>query len=260
MHPPQGRPSWDGNGDLELIYLGWGRRDFALDPLSMHCDHATNYYILMRGKVAIHLPAGEHTVRGPVAILFHPECAFGLSQTGRTPADILVWVWRNEPLLPDLRPEPRSFRVLDLQADKIDSLSDLHARSRSEVARADCYLPRTLAALRELVEVEILRAGRELAPAEDFRWKLAKAWMQKNLAIHAPVPALCDYLRMSPNTLHRFFKKQTGLAPGTYFRLLKLNEARRLIEDEQWQVKAVAYHLGYRHPNDLSRALRDAVK
>jgi AraC-like DNA-binding protein len=136
----------------------------------------------------------------------------------------------------------------------------LHARSRTEVARADHYLPRTLAALRELVEVEILRASREFAATEDFRWKLANAWMMKNLAVHATVPALCDYLRMSPNTLHRFFKKRTGLSPGTYFRLLKLTEARRLIYDEQWQVKAAAYHLGYRHPNDLSRALSDSAK
>ena len=38
---------------------------------------------------------------------------------------------------------------------------------------------------------------------------------------------------------------------------MKKQEALRLIEREGWQVKAVAFHLGYKHPNDLSRALRD---
>jgi AraC-like DNA-binding protein len=45
------------------------------------------------------------------------------------------------------------------------------------------------------------------------------------------------------------------MPPGAYFRQLKANEARRLIEEEGWRVKAAAYHLGYRHANELSRAL-----
>jgi AraC-like DNA-binding protein len=79
--------------------------------------------------------------------------------------------------------------------------------------------------------------------------------MSNNLPIHAPVPALCDYLRMSPSTLHRFFLEQTGTSPGRFFRKMKTEEARRLIRDEGWQVKAAAWHLGYQHANDLSRAL-----
>jgi AraC-like DNA-binding protein len=63
------------------------------------------------------------------------------------------------------------------------------------------------------------------------------------------------FTRVSPSTLHRFFRAQTGMAPGAYFRKIKAEEARRLIHEEGWQVKAAAYHLGYRHPNDLSRAL-----
>ena len=81
--------------------------------------------------------------------------------------------------------------------------------------------------------------------------------MMNNLSIHTPVPALCDYLGMSPSALHRFFRSQAGLSPGAYFRKLKWKEARRLVEKEGWQVKAAAYHLGYRHPNDLSRALKE---
>lgn len=61
---------------------------------------------------------------------------------------------------------------------------------------------------------------------------------------------------MSASTLRRLLLERTGLAPGTHFRALKLREAKRLIQEERWPVKAAAYHLGYSHPNDLSRALR----
>ena len=199
--------------------------------------------------------ASTQVVRGPVVLLFDPACAFGISQSKQATVEILVWIWQGEPVLPELRPEPGGFLALNLRARSVKALTELHVQCRNEVALADGQLPRTLAALRDLLEVEILR-GNQSAPAEDeMRWKLAQAWMAGNLAIHAPVPALCDYLRMSPSTLHRFFRAQTGLSPGAYFRKVKTEEARRLIREEGWQVKAAAYHLGYRHPNDLSRAL-----
>jgi AraC-like DNA-binding protein len=253
--PPPGRPSWGGGDELPLLYLGWGQRDFAKDPLAIHYDLGTTYYVLLRGEISVNTENSTRIVRGPVVLLIDPDCAFGISQPKRETVEILVWLWQGQPGLSDLRPESGSFLALPLRAGSVNALTDLHARCRNEVALADAQLPRSLTALRELLEIEILR-GNQSAPAEDeMRWKLAQAWMAGNLAIHAPVPALCDYLRMSPSTLHRFFRAQTSLSPGAYFRRIKTEEARRLIREEGWQVKAVAYHLGYRHPNDLSRAL-----
>lgn len=255
LSPPPGRPSWGGRGDLPLIYLGWGLRDFAQSPLALHCDRATDYYILLRGEFIVTTANNRQLVRGPTALFFDPDCAFGLSQRTREKVDVLVWVWQGRPSAAALRPARGSFLAVGLRRGPLDSLVDLHVRCRNEVSRADSYLTQTLVALRELVEVEILRAGRTAFPTNDFRWELAVSWMTNNLSIHAPVPALCDYLRMSPSTLHRFFREHAGFSPGAFFRELKAKEARRLIHEEGWQVKAVAYHLGYRHPNDLSRAL-----
>jgi len=256
--PAPGRPSWGGGEGLPLLYLGWGQRDFAKEPLAIHHDLGTNYYIILRGEVILRTEFSEQIVRGPVVLLFDAGCAFGITQARHSPVEILVWIWQGAPVLAELQPAPGGFRALSLRAKAVEALTDFHARCRDEVALADAQLPRALAALRELLEIEILR-GNQPAPAEDeMRWKLAQAWMIGNLAIHAPVPALCDYLRMSPSTLHRFFRALTGLSPGAYFRRVKIDEAWRLIREEGWQVKAVAYHLGYRHPNDLSRALATA--
>jgi len=255
MSPPPGRPSWGGGDDLPLIYLGWGHRDFARDPLAIHYDRGTNYYILLQGEIQLTTEQATQTVRGPVALVLDPECAFGISQANRTNVEILVWVWQGRPLVPELQPRTGGFTMIPLRKTSIDSLMDLHVRCRDEIALADECLVRTLAALRDLVETEILRAGHPTPATHDIRWKLARAWMSNNLSIHSPVPALCDYLRMSASTLHRFFRAQTGLSPGACFRQLKMDEARRLIREEKWQHKQAAYHLGYRHPNDLSRAL-----
>ena len=257
--PRPGRPSWGGGEGLPLLYLGWGQRDFAAEPLAMHYDLGTNYYVILEGEVIVETEQSRQLVRGPVAILFDSSCAFGITQSERASVEILVWIWQGETVMTELRPETGGFLTFHLMAKSVESLRDLHSRCSNEVALADSHLPRTLTSLRELLEVEILRGDRPAHAEDEMRWKLASAWMAGNLSIHTPVPALCDYLRMSSSTLHRFFRAQTGLAPGAYFRQAKMEEARRQIREEGWQVKAVAYHLGYRHANDLSRAMAGAA-
>jgi len=257
VHPPPGRPSWGGKGNLPLIYLGWGRRDFGKSPLPFHYDRGTNYFILMSGEIVLSLGKETRTVRGSTAILIDSDCPFGITQDQLENVSILVWVWKDRPQLPELHISEGGYLLLEMKTASLEALKDIHTRCRKEIAMSDSVLPSTLNALRQLLEVEILRASRPAAVTGDLRWELAHSWMMNNLSIHTPVPSLCDYLGMSPSALHRFFRSQAELSPGAYFRKLKWQEARRLVHTEGWQVKAAAYHLGYRHPNDLSRALKE---
>jgi AraC-like DNA-binding protein len=256
LRPPPGRPSWGGQGNLPLLYLGWGMRDFVRDPLVVHYDRGADYHILLRGEILITVGTTSQTVRGPAALIFNPQFPFGITQSKRQPTELLVWIWKGYPRLRVLRPARDKFLMLNVGQRPLTSLADLHMRCRDEVSRADAHLPQTLRALRLLVEVEIARASGPSVATSDVRWDLAVSWMKNNFSINTPIPALCDYLGMSASTLHRFFRSHIGHAPGIYFRDLKIREARRLIQEEGWQVKAAAYHLGYSHPNDLSRSMR----
>jgi transcriptional regulator GlxA family with amidase domain len=80
-------------------------------------------------------------------------------------------------------------------------------------------------------------------------------WLREHPEARAPSAGLCDYLQISPATLNRLFQKELGHGPREEALRLRLAEARRLIKEERWSVKAAAYHLGYKHPNDLSRRL-----
>lgn len=183
------------------------------------------------------------------------QCLFGIHHGRAKAVEVLVWVWRDGPQLDALKPPRKGFREFSIRAECVPLIAKLHQRCRDEVAGTDTSTSLALSALRSLVEVELLRASQSPQVRDDFRWELARSWICANLSIHTPIPALCDYLRMSPSTLHRFFMKQAGVAPGTYFRQAKRQEASRLINQEGWQVKAAAFHLGYRHPGDLSRIL-----
>lgn len=197
----------------------------------------------------------EHRIVAPCACIIDKECLFGVGNSRTGSVEILVWIWRDAPAGADLKPAPGGVRLLPLRPDALPRLLELHQHCRDEVARTDASISLTLSALRTLVEVELGRASRAPQGKEESRWERVRSWIGSNLAIHAPIPSLCDYLRMSPSTLNRFFMKQAGMAPGAYFRLAKKQEALRLIQNEGWTVKTTAFHLGYRHATDLSRAL-----
>ena len=255
IKPPQGRPCWLSHGDLPLIYLGWGTRDFANFPLPRHNDPGVNFYIVTKGDIMLTAAGVGHRVVAPGACIIDKGCLFSISSGRSSKVEILVWVWRDSPQGEELKPVPGGLRLLPLRADALPRILELHRHCRDEVARTDAASPLALSALRTLVEIELGRAARAPQAEDELQWERVQAWISSNLAIHAPIPALCDYLRMSPSTLNRFFMKQAGVAPGVYFRKAKKQEALRLIQNEGWTVKTAAFHLGYRHATDLSRAL-----
>lgn len=244
-----------GRDDFPLIYLGWGKRDFERFSVARHYDLGTSFYLVLKGDLTLSTPGGERRIVAPCACIIDRECMFGVGSGRSASVEILVWVWRDAPRLAELKPEAGGVRELPLRAEAVPRLGELHRRCRDEVARTDASVDAALAALRTLVEVELARAGRTPDEPEGRQWELVREWIGSNLAIHAPVPALCDYLRMSPSTLNRFFARHAGMAPGAYFRAAKTEEALRLIRNEGWTVKTTAFHLGYRHATDLSRAL-----
>ena len=130
VHPPPGRPSWGGHGNLPLIYLGWGRRDFAKNPLPVHYDRGTNYFILVSGEIVLSVGNEQKVVQGPSAILIDSDCRFGITQKRRETVSILVWVWKNRPQLPELQLTEGASLTLDLSDSSLDVLKDLHSRCR----------------------------------------------------------------------------------------------------------------------------------
>jgi len=208
IKPPQGRPCWVSHGDLPLIYLGWGTRDFRMVPLPRHNDPGINFYIVIKGDITLTAAGTEHRIMAPCACIFDKECLFSITNGHSKNVEILVWVWRDLRMGEELRPASGDVRLLPLRSDALPRIVELHQHCRDEVSRTDATIPLTLAALRTLVEVELIRASRTPQAEDELQWERVRTWISSNLAIHAPIPALCDYLRMSPSTLNRFFMKK----------------------------------------------------
>ena len=59
---------------------------------------------------------------------------------------------------------------------------------------------------------------------------------------------------MSPRSLSRRLTAETGRAPGSFVRLVKLNEAQRLLAQSQLSVTEVAHAVGFQGEGTFRRA------
>jgi transcriptional regulator GlxA family with amidase domain len=136
-------------------------------------------------------------------------------------------------------------------------VAEIHDRCREEVQHPDTYTPDSLNILRARLDLCLARgpSGRAASAPPSHRLLLALRWLEEHLENHAPSTGLCRYLQVSPATLRRLFVNALGHGPREEALRMRLEAARRFIHEENWSVKATAYHLGYRHPNDLSRLL-----
>jgi transcriptional regulator GlxA family with amidase domain len=146
--------------------------------------------------------------------------------------------------------------MLDRAARK--SFRLLHDLCRLEVLRNEPstgYLEGCRMMFEETIRREVLQSGGNRLPISELCGQ-AHAWMADHLDSSEPVARLCDYLNVSQSTLYRRFMEEVGSSPLARFHDLRMREAKRLLTEQNLSVKEVAFHLGYTHFNDLSRAYR----
>ncbi|MFJ4002093.1 helix-turn-helix domain-containing protein [Streptomyces sp. NPDC090023] len=75
----------------------------------------------------------------------------------------------------------------------------------------------------------------------------------------APEQALAARARLSPRHFARAFTAETGTTPGRYVDRVRLEHARRLLEDTSASVEEVARAGGYGTPEAMRRAFLKAL-
>lgn len=84
----------------------------------------------------------------------------------------------------------------------------------------------------------------------------AVALMRRNIEAPLPIEAIAKRLNLSPRALERHFAKALGQSPTQTYRALRLNAARRLVEQTTLSVAEIATRCGYENPSALTRAFK----
>jgi transcriptional regulator GlxA family with amidase domain len=70
------------------------------------------------------------------------------------------------------------------------------------------------------------------------------------------VAELAHMANMSVSTFHQHFRQVTSMSPLQYQKLIRLQEARRLLSIEITDAASVAFQVGYESPSQFSREYR----
>ena len=91
----------------------------------------------------------------------------------------------------------------------------------------------------------------------DYRVKKVIALMKQYLHRGWPAIRLAQFVNISPSRLHQLFKSETGLPPAKYLHLLRMEQAKELLEASYLSVKEVMARVGVM---DESHFVRDFKK
>ncbi|WP_018609768.1 AraC family transcriptional regulator [Uliginosibacterium gangwonense] len=78
-------------------------------------------------------------------------------------------------------------------------------------------------------------------------------WLKMNYAATLKIDDLAAHVQMSPSSLHHHFRQLTAMSPLQYQKWLRLNEARRLMLNEDLDAASAAFEVGYESPSQFSR-------
>ena len=81
----------------------------------------------------------------------------------------------------------------------------------------------------------------------------AIAWLKENYTKPFAVESLAEVVHMAPSTFHKYFKEITSVSPLQFQKRLRLDEARRLMVAEGYDVTRAALAVGYESSTQFIR-------
>ncbi|MBJ6749113.1 AraC family transcriptional regulator [Geomonas anaerohicana] len=96
---------------------------------------------------------------------------------------------------------------------------------------------------------------RQIASAGSQSQQIARAidWLKGNFANPLRIDELATKVNMSTSTFHHHFRTLTAMSPLQYQKMLRLNEARRLMLTERLDATTAAFNVGYESASQFSR-------
>jgi AraC-like DNA-binding protein len=96
---------------------------------------------------------------------------------------------------------------------------------------------------------------RKIVSVDSHGHRIARAidWLKLNYAAPLRVDDLAARVQMSAATFHQHFRHLTAMSPLQYQKWLRLNEAKRLMLNEQLDAASAAFKVGYESPSQFSR-------
>jgi transcriptional regulator GlxA family with amidase domain len=100
--------------------------------------------------------------------------------------------------------------------------------------------------------------SRQIADREPLRE--LQAWMADHVAADLSIGALASQVAMSPRNFARVFRREVGMTPARYVEVLRVEAARRRLEESEDGLDRVAADSGFGHPESMRRVFQKHLR
>lgn len=106
-----------------------------------------------------------------------------------------------------------------------------------------------------LLKTDVAPRLMQIASVGSQSQRIARAidWMKARYAAPLSIDELAAQVQMSPSSLHHHFRQLTAMSPLQYQKWMRLNEARRMMLNENLDAASAAFQVGYESPSQFSR-------
>jgi two-component system response regulator YesN len=114
--------------------------------------------------------------------------------------------------------------------------------------------------LKKIAEHQIITIFHKISREKEFRMNhlltLAREYIAKRYTEDISLEQVANYLNLNPFYFSKLFKKQTGETFSDYVMKIRINQAKKLMENEELNLKEICYLIGYKDPNYFSRVFK----
>ena len=250
------------NGRAELVEWQWpGMLDFIRAEQDLMVEMSLPPYAADASACLPEIDAERRSFMGTLFVRWPGVTISGRSEGGRIQVVRCVIGQAAAARITALRPEPDQAFLRGLLAIRSEALRSLMRLLHREMANPVDRSEQAVAALLDLVVIELARivAG-DAATSGTGRlaaWQFRK--IRERLALPGPAPAVAELAALcgiSARHLHRQFIALTGKTVADYIEATRIEEAKRLLGLGDRPIKAIAQACGFAHANSFARAFR----
>jgi AraC-like DNA-binding protein len=198
---------------------------------------------------SVALPVAAHITQ---ASHFHPYLALRLDLEPRKISELVLKVYPHG--LPPIQ-ERRAVYVTPAGESIVNAATRL-MDCLAQPSDAELLVPLVIdeiliRLLRSPIGVRVAQMG--FAESSIHRVAKAISWLRENFSQPMKVEDLAELVNMSVSSFHEHFKSVTSMSPLHYQKVLRLQEARRLMLSTMMDAGTASQHVGYLSPSQFSR-------
>lgn len=244
-----------------LRYINAGSRRYAQRPVPCYPRRAVEFQLVKKGSARpIRKDTIYPTVESPVLWIHGPDSPHGWTdQSGQESEVMVIQFYEVNPvLLHALGPE--EFLYCKLSPVEVGEFETMYKRLKKLTGQQNrlgpLYLDEVktqlcLLALRNVPTEKLKRASRRHGKVDQ-----AVSWYREKFTECPTVTEMAAAVHLSPVHLRRLFQKELGRSPHEVMNDIRMNQAKKWLQEEKMPVNAVSESLGFSEPSAFTRAFR----